>query len=166
MSRRHRDDRRDRRLTLDSDSQYQAQRVNSEITLQKNKFGLPPHTFLQLKQRLIRDRQRRKEQRWYNSHMVREVRWQMHQENARRTYDRKLESLNRRLAQQTKLSARNRDRVIRFSERMKDVQWAFRREVCHKRAERRRVLFAKKKCGKGHGGPKDRKITLKSLVRC
>lgn len=40
------------------------------------------------------------------------------------------------------------------------------RKVCKNRRERRQVLFAKRKAGKGRSGPKKRKYTEQSKVRC
>lgn len=42
----------------------------------------------------------------------------------------------------------------------------WKEQVCKKRKERREQLFKDNKIGKGKGGPKNRRSTIKTLVRC
>jgi hypothetical protein len=43
---------------------------------------------------------------------------------------------------------------------------AYRRKVCRDRDKKRQSLFARRKIGKGMSGPKKRKYTEKSAIRC
>lgn len=54
------------------------------------------------------------------------------------------------------------------STQLKDVVWSsqFKAEVCHRRRLRRRALFASRKAGSGVGGPKKKKYTYESEVKC
>jgi hypothetical protein len=66
-----------------------------------------------------------------------------------------------------------KDYLSRRSKRLRSIQvgtipliGALRVTICKGRRERREVLFARQKVGRGKSGPKDKKYDEKSKVRC
>jgi len=85
------------------------------------------------------------------------------QDHIRRTRERRKiirDRIRRDLKKKELIAVRPRQDVV------EKVSVEYKKRVCEGRKKRRRALFSLKRIGKGGSGPKERKIRLRSLVRC